>query len=193
MERINKISNQIHESIKAKNLILQDKSTLKNIDKIISEIIKCVKKGNKIILAGNGGSAADAQHMAAEFVSKFYKDRPSIEAIALTTDTSIITSIGNDYDFSNIFSRQIESIGKNGDIFIAISTSGNSENIINALKQAQEKGIITVGLSGESGGKMKSLCDYCILVPSSDTPRIQESHLLLEHIFCEFVEEELFK
>jgi len=192
MEKINKITNQISESIELKKIILEDHSILSLISKIADESLNAIKSRKKIIIAGNGGSAADAQHMAAEFVSKFNIDRASIPALALTTDTSIMTSISNDYDFSQIFARQIESLGNEGDIFIAISTSGNSENIIHALNKGKKKGIINVGLTGKNGGKMKDLCDYCICVPSLDTPRIQESHLLIEHILCGIIEEELF-
>ena len=192
MKKINKITNQISESIELKKIILDDHSILSLISKIADESLNAIKSRKKIIIAGNGGSAADAQHMAAEFVSKFNIDRASIPALALTTDTSIMTSISNDYNFSQIFARQIESLGDEGDIFIAISTSGNSENIIHALNEGKKKGIINVGLTGKNGGKMKDLCDYCICVPSLDTPRIQESHLLIEHILCGIIEEELF-
>jgi len=193
MERTVEIKDIISESIKIKNLILNDKETLSAIDEVISVLLEAIKSKNKLILAGNGGSAADAQHTAAEFVSRFYIDRPGIPAIALTTDTSIITSIGNDYDFSKIFSRQLESIGSHGDVLIAISTSGNSPNIINALEEAKKMGIITVGLTGFDGGKMIKFCDYCICIPSKDTPRIQESHIVIEHILCAVIEKELFE
>tara|TARA_B100001057_G_C22867219_1_gene957079 strand:+ start:3297 stop:3878 length:582 start_codon:yes stop_codon:yes gene_type:complete len=192
MKRINSIKNQISESIDLKKLILNDKNILTLLSKVSDQCLNAIKSNKKIILAGNGGSAADAQHIAAEFVSKFNMDRKSIPALALTTDTSIITSISNDYDFSQIFSRQIESLGNEGDIFIGISTSGNSENIIQALKEGKKRGIINVGLTGKNGGKMKDLCDFCLCVPSLDTPRIQESHLMIEHILCGIIEEELF-
>jgi D-sedoheptulose 7-phosphate isomerase len=157
--------------------------------------LKCVdvyKTGNKTLIAGNGGSAADAQHIAGEFVSRFYFDRPGLASIALTTDTSIITAIGNDYGYEKLFSRQLQANGVKGDMFIGISTSGNSANVIEALKECKEKGIITVGLTGEKGGKMAEMCDYCIKIPSNETPRVQESHILIGHIICAVVEEAIF-
>ena len=143
-------------------------------------------------MAGNGGSAADAQHLAGELVSRFYFDRPGLSAIALTTDTSILTAIGNDYGFDRIFSRQIESIGENGDVLVAISTSGNSPNILNALKICKQKGITTLGLTGGTGGAMKEFCDHIVIVPSNETPVIQESHILIGHMLCGIIEEEIF-
>jgi D-sedoheptulose 7-phosphate isomerase len=159
---------------------------------VSGKAVEVYRNGNKTLIAGNGGSAADAQHIAGEFVSRFYFDRPGIPSIALTTDTSILTAIGNDYGYEKLFSRQIEANGVKGDMFIGISTSGNSKNIIEALNACKEKGIITVGLTGETGGKMATLCDYCIKVPSNETPRIQESHILIGHIICAVVEEALF-
>ena len=152
----------------------------------------CVRTGKKTLLAGNGGSAADAQHIAGEFVSKFYFDRPGIASIALTTDTSIITAIGNDYGYDKLFSRQIQAQGSAGDVFIGISTSGNSANLVEALRMCGQKGIKTIGLTGFTGGEMDSMCDLCIKVPSGETPRIQESHILIGHIICCIVEEKLF-
>ncbi len=151
-----------------------------------------ISQGNKILIFGNGGSAADSQHLAAELVNRFKKDRNPLPAIALTTDTSILTAVGNDYDFSEIFVKQILALGKKGDIALGISTSGKSENVIKALKVAKEKGLYTVGLSGGSGGLMKDYCDYLILVPSEETPRIQEGHLLFLHIFAELLEDLIF-
>jgi len=163
---------------------------------LIQEVsLKCVevyKNGNKTLIAGNGGSAADAQHIAGEFVSRFYFDRPGLASIALTTDTSILTAIGNDYGYEKLFSRQVQANGVKGDIFIGISTSGTSANVVEALKECKEKGIITVGLTGASGGKMAELCDYCIKVPSNETPRVQEAHILIGHIICAVVEEAIF-
>tara|TARA_B100000212_G_scaffold124503_1_gene93456 strand:+ start:7621 stop:8226 length:606 start_codon:yes stop_codon:yes gene_type:complete len=186
------IEKQFQDSIETKKNILKNKEILDIVSKVSQEIIKAYQSGNKVIIAGNGGSAADAQHMAGELVSRFYFDRPGLPAIALTTDSSIITAIGNDYSYDKIFSRQIESNGKEGDIFIGISTSGNSKNIIEALSESNKKGMISVGLTGENGGIMKHQCDYCVCVPSKETPRIQESHLLIEHIICSIVEEHLF-
>jgi len=182
----------VNDSINVKRSILENNEILKLVSKISLEIIKAYKNGNKVLIAGNGGSAADAQHMAGELVSRFYFDRPGLPAISLTTDSSIITAIGNDYSYNRIFSRQIESNGQSGDIFIGISTSGNSKNIIEALVQSKKQGIINIGLTGKDGGTMKHQCDYCVCVPSKETPRVQESHLLIEHIICSIVEEELF-
>ncbi|MDY5615878.1 MAG: D-sedoheptulose 7-phosphate isomerase [Helicobacter sp.] len=193
MEIVNSyIKEHFEDSIAVKTKILNDEKLLGLIKKVALETTKAYKEGKKTLLAGNGGSAADAQHIAGEFVSRFYFDRPGIPSIALTTDTSILTAIGNDYGYEKLFSRQVQAQGVEGDIFIGISTSGNSANIIEALKVCKEKGILSVGLTGESGGAMNELCDYCIKVPSNKTPRIQESHILIGHIICAIVEEELF-
>jgi D-sedoheptulose 7-phosphate isomerase len=183
---------QIKKSIDTKNRLLENKEILDDIIKISKVCISAYKNGKKILIAGNGGSAADAQHIAGELVSKFYFDRPGLTAFALTTDTSILTAVGNDYGYEKLFSRQIQANGDSGDVFIGISTSGNSKNIIEALKECKKKEIVTVGLTGESGGLMDDLCDYCIKVPSNETPRIQESHILIGHIICAVIEEELF-
>ncbi len=171
----------------------------KNCDKII-EVVHLItgslNSGNKIMLFGNGGSAADAQHIAAEFINRLRKskrDRPPLAALALTTDTSILTSISNDSDFSNIFSRQIRALGKKGDIAWGISTSGNSPNLIKAIKVAQEMGIKTLGLTGKGGGEMGTLVDYHLNVESNDVLRIQEVHITLSHIICELIEQELLQ
>jgi D-sedoheptulose 7-phosphate isomerase len=156
---------------------------------------KCVelyKIGKKTILAGNGGSAADAQHIAAEMVGRYGFDRPSLPSLALTTDTSALTAIGNDYGYDQVFSRQIEGMGQDGDVFIGISTSGNSKNIINAFKSAKKKNIITVALTGRDGGEMAKIADIALIVPSNSTPRIQESHILIGHIICDIIEKEIF-
>lgn len=187
-----KIRHFIQESIMTKEKILKDEQLIQTISTVIEMLIINFRNNKKILIAGNGGSAADAQHIAAEFVSRFYIDRPGIPAIALSTDTSILTAIGNDYSFENVFSRQIETIGDSGDVFMAISTSGNSKNIINAVNTANLKGIVTIGLTGEFGGNLASICNQCIKVPSQDTPRIQESHILLGHVICGLVEEKLF-
>lgn len=151
-----------------------------------------LKAGGKLMVAGNGGSAADAQHVAAEFVSRLCQDRPAMRAVALTTDTSSLTAIGNDYGYELVFSRQLEALGQAGDVFMAISTSGNSPNIVRALEQCRQMRIATIGLTGKSGGKMASLCDYCIRVPSEVTMHIQESMLALEHMFCLVAERAYF-
>ena len=188
----NYITHEIEESINIKQYILKDKKLIKQIIKVSKSLIKAYKKGNKLLLAGNGGSAADAQHISAELVSRFYLERKALSAIALTTDTSIITAIGNDYGFNDIFARQIEANGDKGDIFLAISTSGNSKNIIKAIKQAKKQNIIVVGLTGAKESKMDKLCDIIIKIPSKITPRVQEIHILIGHLICDIVEREMF-
>lgn len=193
MENLNSyIKSHFADSIKVKNEILNNENLISLIKEAALMIINAYKNGNKTLLAGNGGSAADAQHIAGEFVSRFYFDRPGIASIALSTDTSILTAIGNDYGYENLFARQVQAQGNKGDVFIGISTSGNSKNILKALEICKEKGILSIGLSGDSGGAMNELCDICIKVPSSCTPRIQEAHILIGHILCAIVEEELF-
>ncbi|HEG4961203.1 TPA: D-sedoheptulose 7-phosphate isomerase [Campylobacter jejuni] len=193
MENLNSyIKGHFADSILVKEQILKDEDLITLIKNASLEVIKAYKNGNKTLLAGNGGSAADAQHIAGEFVSRFYFDRPGIASIAFTTDTSILTAIGNDYGYENLFARQVQAQGVKGDVFIGISTSGNSKNILKALEICKEKGILTIGLTGASGGAMNELCDYCIKVPSTCTPRIQEAHILIGHIICAIVEEELF-
>lgn len=186
------IADQIRASISTKQAILSDKGLMRNIAAAAQMIVDAYEQGKKTLLAGNGGSAADAQHIAGEFVSKFYFDRPGIASIALTTDTSIITAIGNDYGYDKLYSRQIQAQGSAGDVFIGISTSGNSANLVEALRMCGQKGIKTIGLTGFTGGEMDSMCDLCIKVPSGETPRIQESHILIGHIICCIVEEKLF-
>ncbi|HBK6300633.1 TPA: D-sedoheptulose 7-phosphate isomerase [Campylobacter jejuni] len=193
MENLNSyIKGHFADSILAKEQILKDENLITLIKNASLEVVKAYKNGNKTLLAGNGGSAADAQHIAGEFVSRFYFDRPGIASIAFTTDTSILTAIGNDYGYENLFARQVQAQGVKGDVFIGISTSGNSKNILKALEICKEKGILSIGLTGASGGAMNELCDYCIKVPSTCTPRIQEAHILIGHIICAIVEEELF-
>lgn len=190
---INKyIENQVKKSIDVKQQLLENQQLMSLIQEVALKTVEIYKNGNKTLIAGNGGSAADAQHIAGEFVSSFYFDRPGLASIALTTDTSILTAIGNDYGYDKIFARQVQANGVKGDIFIGISTSGNSVNIIKALEECKAKGIVTVGLTGEKGGMMAELCDYCIKVPSSETPRVQEAHILIGHIICAVVEEEIF-
>jgi D-sedoheptulose 7-phosphate isomerase len=186
------ISKQIIKSIDIKQQIFENNELMSLIEEVCIKTIEVYRGANKTLIAGNGGSAADAQHIAGEFVSKFYFDRPGLASMALTTNASIITAIGNDYGYEKLFSRQIQANGAPGDMFIGISTSGNSANIVEALKECKAKGITTVGLTGQSGGKMDKLCDYCIKVPSLETPRIQEVHILIGHIICAVVEEELF-
>ena len=186
------IVEQIEKSIAVKQLLLADSGLIDQIEKAVQVITEAYQKGFKTLLAGNGGSAADAQHLAGEFVSRFYFDRPGVASIALTTDTSIITAIGNDYGYDRLFERQVQAQGVCGDVFIGISTSGNSENIVKALTVCKEKGIFSIGLTGSKSGKMEALCNICIKVPSEETPRIQESHILIGHIICCLVEENLF-
>lgn len=155
-------------------------------------MIKRLREGNKLILAGNGGSAADAQHFAGEMMGRFQMEREALPAVSLCVDASVVTSIANDYGYADVFSRQLEGIGKRGDIFIPISTSGNSKNLIHAIKKARQKGMGVIGFLGKDGGEMKSLCDYALVVPSDSTPRIQEIHTLSVHLLCEMIEKELF-
>jgi D-sedoheptulose 7-phosphate isomerase len=171
---------------------LNDSSSFELLDKVVAVIIDCYRQGGKVMIFGNGGSAADAQHFAGELVSRFYFDRPGLSAFALTTDTSVITAIGNDYGYENVFSRQIEANAKAGDVVIGISTSGNSPNVLKGLMAAQKIGATTIGLTGHNGGAMKELCQFCICAPSSSTPRIQECHLVIEHAICAQVEAQLF-
>lgn len=192
MDIKNLVVQQIKDSISVKELILKDSQILGLIENSSEIITQAYRDGFKTLLAGNGGSAADAQHIAGEFVSKFCFDRPGIPSIALSTDTSIITAIGNDYGFERLFERQIQAHAQKGDIFIGISTSGNSENIVRALYTCKEIGVKTIVLTGKAGGKVSDLSDICIKVPSIETPRIQESHILIGHIMCCIVEENLF-
>jgi D-sedoheptulose 7-phosphate isomerase len=187
-----KIINQIKNSAELKQKLLDSQDILTAIEAAANAIISAFRNKKKLLLAGNGGSAADAQHLAAEFVNRFEIDRPGLPAIALTTDTSIITAVGNDSSFDRIFARQVEALGVHGDVFIGISTSGTSQNLVEALNACRKHKITTIGLTGIYGGQMKDLCDICIKVPSGETPRIQEVHILAGHIICNLVEEELF-
>ena len=189
---LERVRSHIEASIKAKQLILADAELMQMIADIACKVIGAYRNNKKTLLAGNGGSAADAQHIAGELVARFYFDRPGLPSIALTTDSSVITAIGNDYGYDHLFARQVQALGNEGDIFFGLSTSGNSPNILKALDACKEKGILTIGLTGRTGGKMVDKCDFCIKVPSDDTPRIQESHILVGHIICCLVEEELF-
>ncbi len=187
-----KIKNIISASISVKQQILIDAVMIDKIDKVVEAIANAFNNGNKVLFCGNGGSAADAQHLAAEFSGRFYKNRKALPAEALHCNTSYLTAVANDYSFDVIYSRLVDGIGIKGDVLIGLSTSGNSGNIIKAFEKAREKNIITVGFTGESGGNMKHLCDYLFNVPSTDTPRIQESHIMIGHIICELVEEKLY-
>lgn len=186
------IKDQIKKSYETKQLIYGDDVLLNQIAAVALACVNLYKNDRKTILAGNGGSAADAQHIAAELVGRYGFDRPSIPSLALTTDTSNLTAIGNDYGYDQVFSRQLEGMGQAGDIFIGISTSGNSTNIVKAFESAKKKNIMTVALTGRDGGQMAKMADMAIVVPSNSTPRIQESHILIGHILCDIIEKELF-
>ena len=186
------IKDQILASYETKKKILENQPLIDIIEDVCRRCVDVYRKGHKTILAGNGGSAADAQHIAAELVGRYGFDRPSLPSLDLTKDTSNLTAIVNDYGYDKVFSRQLEGMGQEGDLFIGISTSGNSINIINAFLSAKEKGITTVALVGRDGGKMAQMADIAIVIPSNDTPRIQESHILIGHIICDIIEKEIF-
>lgn len=186
------IQNEIKKLADLLSVIQKDDLLLTIVEKVAGECIDALRRGKKILFAGNGGSAADSQHLAAELVSRLNYDRPGLAAIALTTDTSALTAIGNDYAFDNIFSRQIEALGQEGDVLIAISTSGKSKNILRALDAAKIKGMTTIGFSGVSAPLMAECCDWVVNVPSRETPKIQECHILLGHIICGLIEDALF-
>lgn len=189
MENIIKI---IEESIIVKKTIINNQVIIENLNKAVEKITLSFNNGNKLLFCGNGGSAADAQHLAAEFSGRFYIDRVALPAEALHCNTSYVTAVGNDYGYEFIYSRIVEGVAKKGDVLIGLSTSGNSLNIINAMKIAREKGVLVIALTGTTGGKMKEFADILLNVPSNDTPRIQESHILLGHIICELVEKNIF-
>jgi D-sedoheptulose 7-phosphate isomerase len=172
--------------------MVANRQLLATLEALAVVCIDCLRNDRKILLAGNGGSAADAQHVAGEFVSRFAFDRPGLPAIALTTDTSILTAIGNDYGFEELFARQVQTLGVKGDVFIGYSTSGRSPNILKAFQEARAKGIITVGFTGTRGGPLRELCDHLLEVPSKETPKIQEGHAVLGHILCGLVERSVF-
>jgi len=186
------IKDQIKKSYETKQAIYENENLINKIEEVSNLCVKLYRSKNKTILAGNGGSAADAQHIAAELVGRYGFDRPSIPSLALTTDTSCLTAIGNDYGYDMVFSRQLEGMGQEGDLFMGISTSGNSKNIINAFISAKKMGITTVALVGRDGGEMAKIADIALIVPSDSTPRIQESHILIGHIICDVIEKELF-
>jgi D-sedoheptulose 7-phosphate isomerase len=186
------ISSQIAEAQRVMAAMLADQAIQSTMAAAAEACIACLKNGGKLLLAGNGGSAADAQHIAGEFVSRFAFDRPGLPAIALTTDTSILTAIGNDYGYEKLFTRQVQAHGDKGDIFIAYSTSGKSPNILAALEEARKLGLVCIGLTGNRGGPMREMCEFTFEVPSGDTPKIQEGHLVLGHILCGLIENALF-
>ncbi|MCC6186704.1 MAG: D-sedoheptulose 7-phosphate isomerase [Chitinophagaceae bacterium] len=189
---MNSIKQIISSSIHTKQTILQDELLLSTIAQVTKMVTEAFQNGNKVLFCGNGGSAADAQHLAAEFSGRFYTDRNPLPSEALHCNTSYLTAVANDYGYDVVYSRMVKGIGRKGDVLIALSTSGNSTNIINALAQASEIGMHTVAMTGDTGGKMKSMAEYLINVPSNDTPRVQESHIMVGHIICELVEANLF-
>lgn len=187
------IVQQIFETRRVMDVMVADARLQAELRVAASCCIDALKGGGRVLLAGNGGSAADAQHIAAELVGRFAFDRPGLPALALTTDSSILTDIGNDYGFDKLFERQVQAHGRAGDVFIGYSTSGGSANILRAFKAARESGLSTIGLTGNRGGPMRGLCDALLEVPSADTPKIQEGHLVLGHILCGLIENALFK
>lgn len=186
------INAQLMESAETLNRLQDNNDLLSATEAAAHACVKCLATGGKILLAGNGGSAADAQHIAGELVSRFAFDRPGLAAVALTTDTSILTAIGNDYGYERLFARQIQALGRDGDIFIAYSTSGKSPNILQALEQANALNMVCIGMTGNRGGAMQDLCDYILEIPSGVTPKIQEGHLILGHILCGLIERAIF-
>jgi len=187
-----KIKDIIQASISTKQRILQDEALMNTIQQVTEVMIKAFANGNKVLFCGNGGSAADAQHLAAEFSGRFYTDRDPLPSEALHCNSSYMTAVANDYGYEVVYSRIVKGTGRPGDVLVGLSTSGNSVNIIKAMEVAKEIGMINVVFSGETGGKLRSMCDYLINVPSTDTPRIQESHITIGHIICELVESGLF-
>lgn len=188
----NKITSIIKASIDVKQQILQDETIKQTVANCVNVIVTAFKNGNKVLFCGNGGSAADAQHLAAEFSGRFYKDRKALPAEALHCNTSYLTAVANDYSYDAIYARLLDGIGNSGDILIGLTTSGNSKNIIQAFEVANAKNITTIAFTGNTGGDIKGLTKYLLNVPSNNTPRIQESHIMLGHIICELVEEKLF-
>ncbi|PLW95073.1 MAG: phosphoheptose isomerase [Marinilabiliales bacterium] len=186
------IKNRIEESIATKNRILDDEGLISRIDEAANIIVDAYKRGNRFLLCGNGGSAGDAQHIAAELSGRYLIDLPPLDAEALSVNTSYLTAVSNDYSYDEIFARMLRAQGHKGDVLLAISTSGNSKNILKAMDVAREKKMISIALTGESGGKMKEKADLLLNVPSTETPRIQESHILIGHIICEVIENSLF-
>jgi len=186
------IQDELSRSITTLEMLAHDEPIRAEVERIAQVCCAALRAGNKILFAGNGGSAADAQHLAGELVSRFKFDRPGLPAFALTTDSSVLTAIGNDYGYDKLFARQLDAVARSGDVFFGISTSGRSPNILRALEAGRAKGLVTVGLTGNAGGDMPRLCDYCIRIPVAETPKIQEGHIVLGHIICGLIEQELF-
>jgi D-sedoheptulose 7-phosphate isomerase len=189
---MSKIKNIVQASIDVKQHILQNDELIATLEKVVDKVVQAFQNGRHVYFCGNGGSAADAQHLAAEFSGRFYTDRKALPAEALHCNTSYMTAVANDYSYDVVYSRMIDGIGQEGDVLVGLSTSGNSKNIVNAFEKAREKKMITVGLTGSTGGAMKLCSDYLVNIPSTDTPRIQESHIMAGHIICQLVEEKLF-
>jgi len=188
-----KIQSLIRASIDVKQILLQNEEITKTIRNVVDITVNALQHGHRLWFCGNGGSAADAQHLAAEFTGRFYKNRRALPAEAFHCNTSYLTAVANDYSYDEVYARMVEGVCEEGDILFGFSTSGNSVNIVNAFRAARAKGVITVGMTGDSGGKLKALSDYFLPVPSADTPRIQESHILFGHIICQLTEEEFFR
>jgi D-sedoheptulose 7-phosphate isomerase len=186
------IAGQFRDTARNLHTMSEDAGLHAALAGVAQACVSALQRGNKILFAGNGGSAADAQHLAGELVSRFNYDRPGLAAFALTTDTSVLTAIGNDYGYERVFARQVEAVGVAGDVFIGISTSGRSPNIVAALQVARAKGLVTVGLTGRGGGLMPELCDHCLRTPSDQTPRIQEGHIAMGHTICWLIERAIF-
>lgn len=192
MDNLNTLKSRIESSVKLKTSLLTNEVLLNSVANLATEIIRSYRSGGKVLWCGNGGSAADAQHLAAELSGRFYYDRPPLNSEALHVNTSYLTAVANDYSYDVVYSRLVAAMGKSGDVLIGLSTSGNSGNVVNALIEGKKRGMLTVGFTGETGGKMKEHCDILINIPSTDTPRIQECHMLLGHTVCELVESSLF-
>ena len=190
--REGQVRQRIRESVATKEKLLDDGKLVRLVGEVSGVITAALRKGRKVLLFGNGGSAADAQHIAAELAGRYLKERAPLPAVALTVNSSTLTAIGNDYGFADVFARQVDALGERGDVAVAISTSGQSANVLRAVERCKSKGLITVGLTGQNGRQLKKLVDYCLCVPSGATPRIQEAHILLGHILCELIESELF-
>lgn len=186
------IREEIVKTAEVLHALLADENLMAEVERVAELSVAAIRRGNKVLFAGNGGSAADAQHLAAELVGKLAYDRPGLPSISLTTDTSILTAIGNDYGYDEVFQRQLNAIGVAGDVFVGISTSGRSKNLVKALAAAREKNIATIGMTGAGGGDMLALCDVCLRIPSDETQKIQEGHIVLGHIFCGLIERMMF-
>ena len=186
------VAAQLRETAENLQLMTKDAALLATVVQVAEACVEALRQSHKILFAGNGGSAADAQHLAGELVSRFAYDRPGLPAFALTTDSSVMTAIGNDYGYERLFARQVEAVGSAGDVFFGISTSGRSPNVLKALDAARAKGLVTVGMTGNAEGQMQARCDYLLRVPSESTPRIQEGHIAIGHVICQIIEAQIF-